>query len=69
MPRSSQEQATIPCVSASADERAIVRCWRDQLLIVWEPTMMTPPLVDLRLCPHPAQSESEKPSNCDCLDW
>ena len=61
-PRSSQEQATMPYVSASADDKAIVRCCRDQVLIVCDPNIITPPLVDFRLLEQPAQSESEKPS-------
>ena len=61
MPRSSHEQATMPWVSASAEDNAMVRCWRDQLLIVCDPIIITPPLVDFLLWPQPAQSESEKP--------
>ena len=58
IPSSSAEHATIPYVSASAEDNAMTRCCRLHDLIKCLPSMIAPPDVDLRELEQAAQSES-----------
>ena len=59
----SAEEATIAYSSASAKQRATTFCWRQYVFRTCSPRHTAPPLVDLAVREHPAQSQSVKDVN------
>ena len=72
IPNSSAEHFTSAMSSASAELHVTLFCVLDQPLRKWPPIMRAPPLVDLPVTRHPAQSESEYPvtsRSCPCHSY